>query len=465
LLPIVVSACHGGAPFEFHDGQVPGCETVSCKPAAQVGLGIGYACALLPSGAVRCWGRGEYGVLGGASPDGIADPSLAPLLDFGTSRRVIQIAVGWHHACVLFEDHRARCWGQNADGQLGRGDTEDYGDDPHEALAALPDLPLERITRISAGVHGTCAIASAASGLPGQVHCWGSDQGGALGDRSSGAFGDDEPIDALRPVALPADAVAVAAGLDLGCALLDTGAVHCWGDNAAKTLGIGDSMCDIGDERPCVSEQGRVPDIPVSGLGTRTVVALEVNQTSACVVDNTGALLCWGRNSESRLGYPELTLGDSLGAPPGPVSLGTKIVTVAVALGVRHACVLDTEGRVRCYGEKGPALGYGMASETGIAGIGGIQTPAEAYAQRDDAGVVDVGDFDGEPGVDRVKALAAGLDSTCARLVNGDVRCWGVNEYGELGYGDPRQIGAIGDDASPGGEYERLGRPSVLGVE
>jgi hypothetical protein len=103
-----------------------------------------------------------------------------------------------------------------------------------------------------------------------------------------------------------------------------------------------------------------------------------------------------------------------------------------------------------------------MSSEPGVTGIGGIQQPEEAYALRADLGIVDVGDFDGRPGIDPVKAIYAGLGSSCALLTNGDVRCWGDNVAGELGYGDPKLIGPIGDETSPGDEYRRLNQPSVL---
>jgi alpha-tubulin suppressor-like RCC1 family protein len=426
-----------------------------------VALGVGFACALR-FGEVACWGSGGNESVASWLTPGTYSTSPVSTLDFGTNRRVTELSAGWRHVCVVFEDQRARCWGENESGQLGLGHTETYGDDPEETLAALPDLPLERLSRISAGVRNTCAIEAASPTAPGRVHCWGSDRGGAVGDRSSGAYGDDEIVDGSRPVALPADAVQVATGGDLACALLVTGAVHCWGDNWAKTLGIGDTTCDIGDEQPCIGEQGRAPDIPVSGLGSRTIVKLRVNQASACVVDHLGALLCWGRNSQSRIGYPELVEGEFLGAPPSAVDLGEDVAVVDVALGVRHTCALDTQGRVRCFGERGPALGYGMPAEQGVAGIGGTLSPAQAYELREDEGIVDVGDLDGTEGLDVVEALFAGGNTTCVRITNGDVRCWGANTAGELGYGAGPQVGAIGDETTPGRAYERLGRSSIF---
>lgn len=459
-LSLFVAACHDGEPFDFRDPEqlADGGPKPSVKQT-QLALGVGFSCALLATGEVQCWGSNAYGVLGLAGPDGdVVDPSHVPALDFGTSREVIAISAGWHHVCVLFEDGKARCWGRNDDGQLGQGNTNDYGDEPHETLAALGDVALEGVTRIAAGVRSTCVIVG---GPPGEVHCFGSDDAGALGDASSGDFGDDEVVDASRPVMLPALALEVATGADLACALLDSRRVHCWGDNWAKTLGIGDSTCNVGASKPCFGGLGSEADIPVAGLGTRSIRSIVVNQASACAIDELGALFCWGRNSQSRLGYPEQEAGEYLGAPPGAVNLGRGVEVESAALGVRHACVLDTAGKVRCFGEQGPALGYAMEAETGVTGIGGSQTPAEAFAQRADEGVVNVGDFDDEPGIDGVRASAAGHSSTCVLTNSGDVRCWGANQHGQLGYGPPSEVGSIGDDGTPGQEYERLGRASV----
>ena len=39
------------------------------------------------------------------------------------------------------------------------------------------------------------------------------------------------------------------------------------------------------------------------------------------------------------------------------------------------------------------------------------------------------------------KFIAAGGDHTCAILDDGSVKCWGRNDYGQLGYGDTQNRG------------------------
>ena len=49
-----------------------------------------------------------------------------------------------------------------------------------------------------------------------------------------------------------------------------------------------------------------------------------------------------------------------------------------------------------------------------------------------------------------VTQISANEYSTCALLSNGNVRCWGYNPYGQLGYGNTTTIGDNETPASAG---------------
>lgn len=472
----VLLGCHDGEPFDLPARPSGTSATqrplpLRDSPVLALALGMQYSCALLRAGSVKCWGSDDHGVLGRDGPrQDIGDPSSIDAIDFGTARQVVRITAGWQHACALFEDGKARCWGRNDRGQLGLGNTEDYGDDPGESLSTLPDLPLDGILDLSAGVSNTCAILAPVGATAGRVFCWGSDSNGGIGDGASGDFGDDEPLTALRPVTLEDGELArrVVAGDSVGCALLQDGAVRCWGSNTWGTLGTG-TRCNSGDERACDGTTEPRPIRDVQGLGDAFISSLQLNQAHACALDNRGGLWCWGRNDQSRAGYPDARVGVTLRQTPGPVDLGADVSVVSVGLGVRHGCALDANGAVRCWGEAGPQLGYGLPQSDGAAGIGGTLEPGEQYAQMPGGGIVAVATPDAaaspEAGA-RVQQLAVGGFHACAILERAGafagVRCWGHNQFGELGYGSYARVGDIGGTAAPAQEYaERLDHADV----
>ncbi len=84
--------------------------------------------------------------------------------------------------------------------------------------------------------------------------------------------------------------------------------------------------------------------------------------------------------------------------------------TVSVTAGLYHTCAVLKNGRVKCWGN----------SDRGQTGNGGVSEflPEPAYVISLESEVLSV---------------SAGLRHTCALLKNGGVKCWGDNEYGQLG--------------------------------
>jgi alpha-tubulin suppressor-like RCC1 family protein len=85
-------------------------------PVDVVGLGVGVTaatatsmltCALLSSGAVKCWGANSDGALG----DGTTIDRRTPVDVVGLSGNVVAVSVGALGGCALLDDGKARCWG------------------------------------------------------------------------------------------------------------------------------------------------------------------------------------------------------------------------------------------------------------------------------------------------------------------------------------------------------------------
>ena len=103
------------------------------RTVTEVDGGQGFTCALLDNGDVRCWGAQTFGpVLGSPESGGqrIGDSeeptTIAPIALGG---KATAIASGNFSSCAILEDGSVRCWGDNGQGQLGYGNTNDVGDD------------------------------------------------------------------------------------------------------------------------------------------------------------------------------------------------------------------------------------------------------------------------------------------------------------------------------------------------
>jgi alpha-tubulin suppressor-like RCC1 family protein len=89
-------------------------------------------CVLFEQGQVKCWGGNLYGQLGyGDRRDRTSPPT--EFVPTGPEK-IIQMALGDSHTCVLFEQGQTKCWGGNKYGQLGYGDKESRSFAPNEFL-------------------------------------------------------------------------------------------------------------------------------------------------------------------------------------------------------------------------------------------------------------------------------------------------------------------------------------------
>jgi len=75
-----------------------------------------YACALLSTRAVRCWGANGRGQLGNGSAIDSTAPTTVATKSFGSA-----ISAGADFACARMTLGPVLCWGDNGYGQLGNG--------------------------------------------------------------------------------------------------------------------------------------------------------------------------------------------------------------------------------------------------------------------------------------------------------------------------------------------------------
>ncbi len=184
------------------------------------------------------------------------------------------------------------------------------------------------------------------------------------------------------------------------CATTISGFLHCWGDNNHGQLGIGGTT-------PAAQ-----PNALVAISGVRNA-SLGLEHT--CAVQTTGTVSCWGDNTHGQLG--DGTSGNQRETPNALMSLSG---VVSVTSGRHHTCALASTGTVFCWGLND----HGQA--TGIPGGAPVTSPFPVA------------------GVDDAWAISAGGEHTCALVAGGFAKCWGNNEFGQLG------LGTVGGDSAPG---------------
>jgi alpha-tubulin suppressor-like RCC1 family protein len=118
----------------------------STHTATQVSAGLSHTCVLFNNGGVRCFGENDNGRLG---TDGTADKGgtagdMAALgfISFGTTDTVTHVSAGYTHTCAIFSNSKARCWGAGDYGILGTDGTADKGGTAGD-MAALAFIPFQ----------------------------------------------------------------------------------------------------------------------------------------------------------------------------------------------------------------------------------------------------------------------------------------------------------------------------------
>lgn len=336
------------------------------------------------------------------------------------------------HVCAVLSSGNLICWGYNVDGELGLGHTSGIG--AYELVTGAFKVSVGgKVSKVATGVHHTCALLT-----NGYVRCWGENRYGQLGSGYKINIGDNELPSSWAPVNLGKKAIDIYAGAYHSCAILEDKTVKCWGRNAYGQLGLGHTTTIGDNETP-----NTVPSISLGGDAKQLALGAE----HSCALLTNGEIKCWGSNANSNCMIqclPNCTtvcttdLWGSLGLgrqviigdnelPSSVENVSVGGIAVKIVAGDRNTCALLNTGKLKCWGDnKEGSLGY---ANTQI--IGDNETPINV-------GDVNVGGL--------VKDVSTSGLSTCVILVNNQVKCWGGNNYGQLGQPG---LQTIGDNETP----------------
>ena len=275
------------------------------------GAGVGgHSCAVDPSARVWCWGYNDGGQLG----TGTIVPQNAPTRsahDPAVRFRAVRAGIGASRlTCALSESLLVYCWGESA---MGNGSAS-------QRIAAPVQMPIGvQFDDVQVGRDHACARS-----ITRRVYCWGANGSGQTGQSALARVLIPTVVSAVDSV----ESIAVAA--DASCAATARGEVWCWGINSRGELASGDTLPR--------AEPRRVPGLPA----VRRVFAGEQH---LCASTDTG-LWCWGRNDAGQLASDRptdqrapLRITSATGTPYRQLSGGT-----------RHSCAITATGAIECWG-------------------------------------------------------------------------------------------------------------------
>ena len=266
---------------------------------------------------------------------------------------------------------------------------------------------------LSAGGYTTCAVTS-----PG-LKCWGLNEWGNVGNGTTVNQLLAVGVSGLTEFYGEERVSAVVTGWNHNCALTtqDRGRghipnVYCWGDNSHYALGHPELNVNRYKPMPVRISNGN-PNFFTHITKGR---GLALGNQHTCVLMDTGAVKCWGDNSQGQLGVGTTTgSGGNFAYPVNTLVLTSRVREIAA--GAYYTCARLEDGGVKCWGaNENGQLGDGTTIRRLTPVAGGVSSDAVA--------------------------LATGSIHACVLLGSGGVKCWGANHYGQLGNGTTTSSGA-----------------------
>ncbi|MEM9194600.1 MAG: hypothetical protein AAGF12_35810 [Myxococcota bacterium] len=285
------------------------------------------SCGIEPTGELLCWGLNASGSLG------VGDTTFSNRLTTPTRvgvDRWREVTAGEQFLCGIKENGSLECWGSNARMQLGRQGG------PAAAPVALSIGG--RWARVSAFGSHVCAIRDDRT-----LWCWGASDRGQTGMQS------DMPI-APTQVETASDWIEIGSGFDHTCGIRWTGGrtLYCWGERFEGVMD-GSNRLGSGPAAPEIQGVVQVPD----RTGWQMVVGGEAHSCGiGSSADGPSTLFCWGTGLNGQLGRGPIDAD----IPQALMGQGWEFVEA----GWIHTCGVRS-GEFLCWGSpQNGRLGIGM---------------------------------------------------------------------------------------------------------
>ncbi len=336
--------------------------------------------------AIMLQARVEAGLIPQGSvtfKDGAETLGTAPLTADSKSAAT-KIARNSEGLCFIANAGDVFCIGLNTDGNLGNGFVGGSGTLQPSKVIGL-DRPATALSTFGTAV---CALLD-----DGSVWCWGWNREGIFMRPKNDLFNAATP---LRLDAAGTGNRAVSVGFFHACLINAEGGAECWGNNDNGQLGDGTTDASL---------------VPVQVAGLETGVAeIVAGGTSTCALLQDGTVRCWGENDSGQLG---LATDAPFSTVPVTIQGLPSSVTMLASTGLT-SCAAATDGFIRCWGENN----FGNLDGDPFGSL--IRTAEPILSPMPQGEVV---------------ALTVAGGHSCAALKDGTARCWGFNNFGQLGQG------------------------------
>ena len=336
---------------------------------------------IAPVGPFGGNGAKTYSITAGSLPPGVSfDTSTGTFsgpISTAWNFTAKMITSGGNYSCAVTNLTGVKCWGDNTYGEIGDNSTVNRSS-PTDVYGLTSG-----VNSVFAGAGGTtCALL-----LTGELDCWGYNGEGQVGDGTT--------TNRLSPVQVNGLASGVSNQVGIGsnsvCAVLLNGMLKCWGKNTNGQLGNG------------TTSNASIPTL-VSGFSANAV-KVSVGGSTACVIDNSKALYCWGLSTDGQMGTGSTTQSLSPTLLP-TISSGVSMVS----LGLRSGCAIVT-GAVKCWGYNGNGE---LENNSTVS----TTTPISSTVLTTGVQQIDMGGYGG-----------------CAVTASFGAKCWGLNTNGQVGDG------------------------------
>ncbi|BDR54017.1 hypothetical protein KIMH_01280 [Bombiscardovia apis] len=384
--------------------------TISVNPKTtslrftQISAGTWHTLAIGSDGNTYAWGGNDYGQLGNTTTD---QKTLPTRVQTPTGVHFIRISAGHDYSLALGDDHNVYSWGSNQYGQLGNT-TNNGSTTPNPAPSKISggSLAAGSITKISAG--STHAMALDGNG---QIHTWGNNQYGQLGNATNNGITAANPTPAtVTGGSLPASNSQISAGQEFSLSLDSQGHVHAWGHNMFGQLG---HTINNGTTNPNPTPA----QVDNGSLSSSTINQISAGSTHTVALDSEGRVHTWGRNMYGELGKTANNGSNNANPAPAVVTGGSLPVdsVTQISAGSWHSLALDDQGRIHAWGlnrtgQLGKAANSGNSNPNPRPALVGGGAPTSSNAQ-----------------------INAGGSHSIALDQNGNAQTWGLNFNGQLG--------------------------------